>query len=519
MSAKAVAISRRKAGHYAMKVIAIFAFASISTSTYGQTTQSSFEDLVNAAKADMNAYKQEYYDYADSVTTAYEKYQKAVMDEFKAHCEKVQSKWGDEEAVESSNKDWVEYNDDQTERSVVDFESGTVKVELLLSPEELKNQALVDEKMAAAVDQLITSKGKSLNYNSKLEKQRALSDTPILSNQIDLSKYGVSAALASAATSSVSVATPATPTAKVAVAPVMPSVSSGATALPTRGATATTTTTATTSSKSNNKKEKKVKEKQQTVEQTKPVVVETPVVITPTPTVEVSTEVASATTEVASATTEVAKTIVQEVTPTTEIKDNGEGEKVAVVTLTLELAEDHINTRAVEFKDIVDKYSEKFDVDRPIIYAIMEQESYFNPAAKSWVPAYGLMQLVPTSGGRDAYNYVYKEDIIPTAEYLYEPDHNIELGTAYIKRVRTAYFSKVVDQMSQLLCVIASYNCGAGNVGRAMIGTTNIFNAIDDINALSYDELYAKLRKDLPEETQNYIYKVTENIKKYSLSE
>lgn len=155
-------------------------------------------------------------------------------------------------------------------------------------------------------------------------------------------------------------------------------------------------------------------------------------------------------------------------------------------------------------------------MDQPLIYAIIEQESSFNPAAQSWVPAYGLMQLVPKSGGRDAYRYVHKKDVIPTAEFLFDPERNIELGTGYLKLLMSTTFSKVADNDCRMLCAIAAYNTGAGNVSRAIIGNTNISKAIPEINKMSYQQLFNHLKRHLPHaETQDYIQKVTDRMQKY----
>ena len=94
---------------------------------------------------------------------------------------------------------------------------------------------------------------------------------------------------------------------------------------------------------------------------------------------------------------------------------------------------------------MVSRHSAAYAVDAPLIYAIMEQESSFNPVAQSWVPAYGLMQLVPKSGGRDAYRYVHKTDAIPSADFLFDPDNNIQLGTGYLKLLMSTTFKKIED--------------------------------------------------------------------------
>jgi soluble lytic murein transglycosylase-like protein len=208
--------------------------------------------------------------------------------------------------------------------------------------------------------------------------------------------------------------------------------------------------------------------------------------------------------------------IVDSKTPVVQSVNTAEGVK-NVVAITMELVEDHIPKRAEKFKEMISKHSAAYSVDEPLIYAIMEQESAFNPMAQSWVPAYGLMQLVPKSGGRDAYRYVHKTDAIPSADFLFNPDNNIQLGTGYLKLLMSTTFKKVEDPRCRMLCAIAAYNTGAGNVSRAINGTTNISKAIPSINKMSYDQLFNHLKASLPhDETKDYIQKVTSKMQKYT---
>ena len=185
------------------------------------------------------------------------------------------------------------------------------------------------------------------------------------------------------------------------------------------------------------------------------------------------------------------------------------------VTVELDLVANNLSKNAALYKDYVKEFSRKFEVEEPLIYAIMEQESSFNPKATSYVPAYGLMQLVPKTGGYDAYRYVYKKGWAPSKSYLYEPKNNIELGTAYL-RVLLNQFKKVDDPNCRRICVIASYNTGAGNVSRAFIGSTRLGNAFPKINEYGYDDLFQYLTTRLStQEARNYVKKVSERREKY----
>ncbi len=192
-----------------------------------------------------------------------------------------------------------------------------------------------------------------------------------------------------------------------------------------------------------------------------------------------------------------------------------DGEKRQVVTVKLELVPDHIRTRAEKYQQEVEVYCKKYGVDPAMAYAVIQTESSFNPKAKSHVPAYGLMQIVPASAGQDCAQSLNKPFAKPTANYLYEPENNIEMGVHYLYLLKKRYFSKVENPDNQNLCIIASYNTGAGNVARALRGDTKISKAIPQINEMSYDELFKYFEKKLLPETQNYIRKVTERMKTF----
>lgn len=190
-----------------------------------------------------------------------------------------------------------------------------------------------------------------------------------------------------------------------------------------------------------------------------------------------------------------------------------DGEARQVVTVRLDLVPDHVRVRAEQYKAEVEKYCDKYDVDPALVYAVMQTESAFNPKAKSYVPAYGLMQIVPSSAGKDCAQSLKKEFSQPTANYLYEPENNIEMGVHYLYLLKKRYYTNVTNPKSRDLCVIASYNTGAGNVSRALRGDTKISKAIPQINEMSYEELFRYFEKNLLPETQNYIRKVTERMK------
>ncbi len=172
--------------------------------------------------------------------------------------------------------------------------------------------------------------------------------------------------------------------------------------------------------------------------------------------------------------------------------------------------------KAKEYKPIVLEYTNKYKLDHALVYAIIHTESSFNPLAKSPVPAYGLMQIVPSSAGKDATKLIYGKPVLLAPSYLYNEEKNILVGTTYIYILYNNYLKDIKHPLSRLYCTIAAYNTGAGNVARAFIGTTNIKRAAKVINRMSPSEVYETLLRKLPyDETKNYLKKVTKRILMY----
>ncbi len=199
------------------------------------------------------------------------------------------------------------------------------------------------------------------------------------------------------------------------------------------------------------------------------------------------------------------------------IDANGTSKQVSFVQFAM--INSHIEQRALKFAPHVRKYAESTQVSRSLIYAVMKIESDFNPFAVSSAPAYGLMQLVPTSGGREAYRKAKGVNGSPTKDYLFEAENNIELGSTYLDiLMNDSSLKAIANPVSREYCAIAAYNTGPSNVLRAFGGSAKSQQAaLDKINSLKPDQVYEQLRTRLPyQETRNYIVNVVQAQKHFA---
>lgn len=168
---------------------------------------------------------------------------------------------------------------------------------------------------------------------------------------------------------------------------------------------------------------------------------------------------------------------------------------------------DHENVQADKYRPLVDYYATRYHVSESLVYAIIKVESNFNPYAVSSAGAFGLMQLVPTTAGIDAYEVVYGKPQTPSRDYLFDPDHNVELGTAYLNLLSTRYLANIVNPVSLEYCTIAAYNAGAGTVFNQF--SESQADAVARINAAKPPRVYQALAHGHgPAEMRQYLVKV-----------
>jgi membrane-bound lytic murein transglycosylase C len=178
------------------------------------------------------------------------------------------------------------------------------------------------------------------------------------------------------------------------------------------------------------------------------------------------------------------------------------------VTVKVKMVPDHLRIRAEKYKDQVTKFSSEYNLDPALIYALIHTESYFNPLAKSYIPAFGLMQLVPKSGAMDAYYYLHKEKKLLPSDYLYNSDNNIMLGSTYFHILSSIYLKKIDNESNKESLSIAAYNWGPGNIKNKIVKK-------HDLDTLSNDEVIDLINKEAPKETRDYIRKVKKRMVLY----
>ena len=140
------------------------------------------------------------------------------------------------------------------------------------------------------------------------------------------------------------------------------------------------------------------------------------------------------------------------------------------------------------YNNFVELYSQEYQVDENLVYALIKAESNFNPEAISGKDAKGLMQLVSST----AYDVAKRLGLNLTEEEVEEKllnvDLNINLGTKYI--------SMLLEKYENIELALTAYNAGIGTVDK-WIGEGTIKSDGSDVENIPYKETNQYVRKIL----------------------
>ncbi len=100
-----------------------------------------------------------------------------------------------------------------------------------------------------------------------------------------------------------------------------------------------------------------------------------------------------------------------------------------------------------------------FRVDPALIYALIHQESAFNPEARSWAGASGLMQIMPRTASHVARDKAYHRGA--KRKKLFSPEVNLTLGQRYLETL-----IRDPGIAGDLFFIAAAWNGGPGNLAK-----------------------------------------------------
>ena len=146
------------------------------------------------------------------------------------------------------------------------------------------------------------------------------------------------------------------------------------------------------------------------------------------------------------------------------------------------------------YKEIVSVYSEKYNVEENLVFALIKAESNFNSEAVSHRDAIGVMQIMEETAKDVANKNSIKIENENIKQELLKIDNNINIGTKYLSTLLEKYKNKEI--------AVAAYNAGIGTVD-GWIQKEIIKSDGSDIENIPYKG------------TNNYVRKILRNYKLY----
>ncbi|NJM16045.1 MAG: transglycosylase SLT domain-containing protein [Bacteroidales bacterium] len=112
--------------------------------------------------------------------------------------------------------------------------------------------------------------------------------------------------------------------------------------------------------------------------------------------------------------------------------------------------------RMSAYDEQIKRYSRDLGWDWRLLASLIYQESRFQPDVKSWMGAYGLMQLMPQTADR------FGVDSTST------PEEQIVAGVKFLRWIDRRLRDVIIDEDERIKFILAAYNVGYGHVLDAM---------------------------------------------------
>lgn len=162
------------------------------------------------------------------------------------------------------------------------------------------------------------------------------------------------------------------------------------------------------------------------------------------------------------------------------------------------------------YRDVLEKYSKEQGLDPFVTAGLIRQESEFDARVISYAHAYGLMQILPSTGRELGVRLGIRR--VATTD-LFNPLVNIQLGTFYMKSLLASF-------NNELERTLASYNAGKGRVTQWLTGAPQYREPAEWVETIPFDQtrgyvesvirnadFYRRLYADHPWEATPVAYK------------
>ena len=168
-----------------------------------------------------------------------------------------------------------------------------------------------------------------------------------------------------------------------------------------------------------------------------------------------------------------------------------------------------------QYDEIIRDLSEVYGLDWRLIASLIYQESRFHPEVKSWVGAFGLMQLMPATA--ESYG----------VDSSSSPAEQINAGIKFLRYLDRQLPPEIEDPDERMRFVLAAYNVGIAHIYDARrlaekhgkdpnLWTNNVdYYILNKSNPAYYRDSVVKYGYARGEETYNFVVEILERYEHY----